>query len=65
MEFHPAETPVVFFSIYSHGYVFPPARWAPTSYEWSYNPYKWPYAWVTVFFHPYQWSYLWAPAVNW
>ena len=24
-----------------------PARWAPTSYKWSYNPYKWPYKWVT------------------
>ncbi len=24
-----------------------PARWAPTSFKWSYNPYKWPYKWVT------------------
>ena len=26
----------------------PPARWAPSSYKWSYNPYKWPYKWLTV-----------------
>ena len=24
-----------------------PARWAPTSYKWSYSPYKWPCKWVT------------------
>ena len=23
------------------------ARWAPTSYKWSYNPYQWPYKWLT------------------
>ena len=23
-------------------------RWAPSSYEWSYNPYKWPYKWLSV-----------------
>ena len=25
-----------------------PARWALSSYKWSYNPYKWPYKWLTV-----------------
>ncbi len=34
--------------IWPNGIIFhQPTRWAPTSYNWSYNPYKWPYKWVT------------------
>ena len=29
------------------------ARWAPTSYKWSYNPNQWPYKWVTGVISPY------------
>ena len=41
-----------FFGGTQEWFYYVPARWAPTSYKWSYSHHKWFYKWITGFISP-------------